>query len=59
MILKILINGKEYGIQIYENNFDGEVEVQDTYHLEVIDSGFDDIFGTNDEQITVKLKEEL
>lgn len=59
MILKI-INEKDTiaGIRVYENNFDGKVEVQDTYHLKVISNGFDDIFGTNEEQITIIIKKE-
>lgn len=53
MIVKILINGKEYGVDVYENNFDGEVQVNDTFHCEAEADGRDTIFGTNDENITV------
>ena len=53
MIIKILINGKEFGIDAYENNFDGEVQVNDTFHCEAEADGRDTIFGTNDENITV------
>ena len=53
MIVKILVNGKEFGIDAYENNFDGEVQVNDTFHCEAEADGRDTIFGTNDENITV------
>lgn len=55
MIVKILVNGKEYGINIYENNFDGEVQVNDTFHCEAEADGFDTIFGTNDQMITIRI----
>ena len=58
MIIKILINGKEHAIRIYENNFNGNVEVQETYHVKIIDSGFDDIFGTNEQMTVLLIKEE-
>lgn len=66
MILKIKDkNGKEFGLQIYENNFDGEVVLQDTFHeeqyIENIEESHqkDDIFCTNDEMITIEIKGEL
>ena len=55
MIIKILVNGKEFGIDVYENNFDGEVQVNDTFHCEAEEDGLDTIFGTNDQMITVKI----
>ena len=55
MIIKILVNGKEYGVDVYENNFDGEVQVNDTFHCEAEEDGLDTIFGTNDQMITVKI----
>ena len=55
MIIKILVNGKEYGVDVYENNFDGEVQVNDTFHCEAEADGFDTIFGTNDQMITIKI----
>jgi len=56
MIVKILVNGKEYGVDVYENNFDGEVQVNDTFHCEAEEDGFDTIFGTNDPMVTIKIK---
>lgn len=53
MICKILVNGKEFGVNVYENNFDGEVQVNNTFHCEAEADGRDTIFGTNDENITV------
>lgn len=55
MIVKILINGKEYGINVSENNYMGEVEVHDTFHCAAEEDGLDTIFGTNDQMITVKI----
>ena len=45
-----------YGIHVYENNENGEVFLQDTYHCDAKVNGYDDIFGTNDEKITVYLE---
>lgn len=64
MILKILDqNGNVAGgVYVYENNENGEVFVQDTYHVDVIDEGervLDSIFGTNEEQVTVQVKPQL
>ena len=62
MIVKILDQNGHVagGIQVYENNFDGEVSIQDTYHVETIeDNGRDDIFGTNEEQITIQVEPQL
>lgn len=57
MIIKIIDqNNKVAGIYAYENNENGEVFVQDTYHCDAREDGFDTIFGTNDEQITIQLK---
>ena len=53
MIVKILVSGKEFGVNVYENNFDGEVQVNDTFHCKAEADGRDTIFGTNDENITV------
>lgn len=55
MIVNILVNGKQFGVDVYENNFDGEVQVNDTFHCEAHAAGRDVIFGTNDEQIVVQL----
>lgn len=62
MIVKILDQNGHVagGVQVYENNFDGEVSIQDTYHVQVVDdSSKDDIFGTNEEQITIQVKPQL
>lgn len=57
MILKI-IDGN-YGVigavQVYENNENGEVAVMDTYHVNAAENGFDTVFGTNDEEVTVQI----
>ena len=57
MIVRIIEqDGKVIGgIQVYENSFDGTTKVQDTYHIIAIIDGLDDIFGTNEEQILVKI----
>lgn len=62
MIVKILDQNGHVagGVQVYENNFDGEVFIQDTYHVQVVDdSSKDDIFGTNEEQIIIQVKPQL
>lgn len=60
MILKIIDNeGKEHAVQVYENNFNGDVEVQDTYFAEEVEYGLDTIFGTNEQMITIQLKKEF
>ena len=62
MILKIVDPSftLSVGVQVYENNFDGEVSVQDTYHVDVIaDDEMDDIFGSNEQQVTVQIKPQL
>ena len=57
MILKIVDqeNITIGGVQVYENNADGKLTVQDTYHIVAISDGLDDVFGTNEEQILVKI----
>ena len=55
MIIKILINGKEYGVDVSENNYMGEVEIHDTFHCAAEEDGLDTIFGTNDPMITIKI----
>lgn len=61
MIVKILVNGKEFGVDVYENNPDGEVQINDTFHLneDEVDIERDTIFGTLDNQITVKIPYEI
>lgn len=62
MIVRVLVDSVEYGVDVYENNFDGEVQINDTYHCddkhncEVTIDDRDTIFGTVDQQITIKIK---
>lgn len=57
MIIEIINKDNlTFGIHVYENNENGEVFLQDTYHCDAEVNGYDDIFGTNDEKITVYLK---
>ena len=59
VVVKILVNSElteeEFGIQAYENNSDGQCEVQDDFHCIAEVDGTDTIFGTNDKNITVCL----
>ena len=58
MILKIVLDdGRVFGLYVYENNFDGEIQVNDTFKLDDRDIGigFDDVFGTNEQMLTVYL----
>ena len=48
-------NDVEYGALVYENNENGEVFVHDEFHCVAAEDGFDNIFGTNDEMITIVL----
>ena len=62
MILKIVDKDGNVagGVYVYENNENGEVFVQDTYHVDVIsDDELDDIFGTNETQVTIQVKPQL
>lgn len=57
MIIKIFNKNNEIaGIHAYENNENGEVFLHDTFHCDAKEDGYDTIFGTNDEQITIQLK---
>lgn len=55
MILKIMDenNGTIGAVQVYENNENGELTVQDTHHIRALEYGSDDVFGTNDEEVIV------
>lgn len=57
MILKVVDGCKSTigAVQVCENNFDGKNEVQDTFHVKVVENGFDSIFGTNDEEVTIQI----
>lgn len=59
VVVKILINGKEYGVDMSENNYAGEVEIHDTFHCEAEEDGRDTIFGTNDPMITIKIGDDI
>lgn len=64
MIVRILDKNGHVagGVHVYENNFDGEVTVQNTYHVEVIEDDKnkrDSIFGTNEEQINIQVEPQL
>ena len=55
MILKIADkNNSTIGaVKVYENNFDGKTEVQDTYHIKTLEYGLDTIFGSNEEEVAI------
>ena len=42
-------------IHVYENNYNGEVSVNDTYHCDVEAVELDSIFGTNDQEVLIQL----
>jgi hypothetical protein len=58
MILKIVNEDADViaAIHVYENNYDGNVSVMDTYHCDVDEICFDTIFGTNDQEVVVHIK---
>lgn len=61
MILKILdANGTVLGaVNVYENNYNGEVSVNDTFHCEAVVENLDTIFGTNDSEVVVCINKEV
>ena len=62
MIVKILDQNGHVagGVYVYENNENGEVFIQDTYHVDVInDDELDNVFGTNETQVTIQVKPQL
>ena len=61
MILKVVDeNGAAIAaIHVYENNYNGEVSVNDTYHCDVEDVEVDSIFGTNDQEVVIQLNQNL
>ena len=61
MILKIVdANGTVLGaVNVYENNYNGEVSVNDTFHCEAEVADLDTIFGTNDSEIVVCINKEV
>lgn len=54
MIIKFENGNTTLATQIYENNETGELTVQDTYNCTAKNEGIDTIFGTNDQEITIK-----
>ena len=60
MILKVLDGCAVIAaVHVYENNYDGEVLVNDTYHCDVEAVERDSIFGTNDKEVTIQLDHSL
>ena len=61
MILKIVnANGTVLGaVEIYENNYNGDVSVNDTYHCDVEAVELDSVFGTNDKSVAIQLDHNL
>lgn len=57
MIVKISIYNNEYAVDVYENNPEGEIQINDTFHLDEneIDVERDTVFGTLDNQVTIKI----
>ena len=55
MILKVVDeNNSTIGaVQVYENNFNGKTEVQDTHRIRAVEDGLDSVFGSNDEEVVV------
>ena len=61
MILKVVDeNNSTIGaVQVCENNFDGKTEVQDTYHIKVVENGSDSVFNTNEEEVSSKIDQDI
>lgn len=61
MILKIVdANGTVLGaVNVYENNYNGEVSVNDTFHCNADAVDLDTIFGTNDHEVAIQLDHNL
>lgn len=61
MILKIVnANGTVLGaVEIYENNYNGEVSIVDTFHCKAVVADLDTIFGTNDQEVVIQLDQNL
>ena len=61
MILKVVDeNNSTIGaVQVCENNFDGKTEVQDTYHIKVVENGSDSVFNTNEEEVSIKIDQDI
>ena len=61
MILKIAdANGTVLGaVNVYENDYNAEVSIMDTFHVDVEETGFDTVFGTNDQEVVIQLNQNL
>ena len=46
-------------IHVYENNYNGDVSVNDTYHCDVEAVELDSVFGTNDKSVAIQLDHNL
>ena len=56
MILKVVSrDGKEFAIFVCENNENGEISIMDTFKVDNIEETIDDVFGTNERQLTLFL----
>ncbi|WP_405283108.1 hypothetical protein [Methanobrevibacter sp.] len=61
MILKIVdANCTVLGaVNVYENNENGNVSIMDTYHVNAEETGFDTVFCTNDQEISIQFDHTL
>lgn len=61
MILKMAdANGTVLGaVNVYENDYNGEVSIMDIFHVYVEETGFDTVFGTNDQEVVIQLNQNL
>ncbi|MBR2557959.1 MAG: hypothetical protein IKE95_06315 [Methanobrevibacter sp.] len=57
MILRIFDknNGTIGAVHVYENNENGELCVQDTYHIKNVSDSCDSVFGTNETELVVTI----
>lgn len=57
MILKISDenNSTIAAVHVYENNENGELSIMDTFHVDAKETGFDTVFGTNDQEVVIQL----
>ena len=58
MILKVVdeTGAVIAAIHVYENNYNGEVSVNDTFHCNAEVANFDTIFGSNDQEVVISIK---
>ena len=57
MILRIFDknNGTIGAVHVYENNENGELCVQDTYHIKNVSDSCDSVFGTNETELVITI----